>query len=318
MLTVTVNDRPLDVAAIVERGRVMLPMRATFAALGAAVAYDPRGRVIVARSPVHELHLTLGAHDATVDGHNVPLDVPARVVAARIYIPLRLVAQAMGAVVGYDAHANIVNIVAAVAAPATPAPDSDVNPIPLPSIAPGLPDRGAPNVYDYRFYASGPAVYYAGDLMHFTLIAPPGGTAQLQLCGLGLQYPLWNAGTGTVYQADVPAPGGYWIPSCTVTAVYTAWNGSQYYVPMPVVVGIFTRPHRARPTPSPTPKPTPTPRPIPMPTEPRRVPPSPPPSTPVPASQSTPRPAPPQPPPPTARPNPPHPIPPHPVPRRTP
>lgn len=317
MLTVTVNDRPLDVAAIVEQGRVMLPMRATFDALGATVAYDPRGRVIVARSRQHEMRLTLGARDAVVDGHNVPLDVPARVVAARIYIPLRLVAQAMGAVVGYDARANIVTVAAAVSALATPAPDRDVNPMALPSIAPDLPDAGAPNAYDYRFYASGPATYYPGDWMHFTLVAPPGGTAQLQLCGLGLQYRLFNGGSGTVYRADVPAPGGYWIPSCTVTAMYTAWNGMQYYIPMPVVVGIFTRPQDAHPRPSPTPKPTPkpvpapTPRAIPVPAGPRRVPPpSPPPATPVPASHATA--------PPIVRPIPPRPVLPHPIPRRTP
>ncbi|HEY9180940.1 MAG TPA: copper amine oxidase N-terminal domain-containing protein, partial [Candidatus Baltobacteraceae bacterium] len=121
MLTVTVNDRPLDVAAIVERGRVLLPMRATFTALGAAVRYDRAGRVIVARNAHHALRLQIGSKNALVDGRNVRLDVSARVVANRTYVPLRFVADAMGAVVGYDARANVVSVNAAVQHPASAA-----------------------------------------------------------------------------------------------------------------------------------------------------------------------------------------------------
>jgi hypothetical protein len=301
MLTVTVNDRPIDVAAIVEQGRVLLPMRAAFGALGATVTYDPRGRVIVARSAAHELRLRIGSPLGLLDGRTLRLDVPARVIATRTYVPLRVVAQAMGAIVGYDAHANLVSIVTpdSVSAVSTPAPDSDVNPNPLPSIAPGLPDAPAFDAYSYRFYASGPAIYYPGDWMHFTLIAPPGGSAQLELCGLGVRYALWNGGSGTVYQANVPAPYGYWMPSCAVTAVYTAWNGQQYFVPIPVVIAIYTRPQAGRPTPAPTPHA------IPHPGGPRRTEP-----TPAPIPHAAPLPAP--------RPQPTeHPIP-HPAPRQTP
>lgn len=291
MITVAVNDRPIDVAAIVEHGRVLLPMRATFAALGASVVYDPRGRVIVARSAAHALQLRIGSTTADVDGRMVTLDVPARVVAATTYVPLRFVAQAMGAVVGYDARSNLVNIHAApiVSMGSTPAPDSDVNPAPLPSVAPGLPDGPAFGPYDYRFYANGPASYYPGDWMHFTLIAPPGGSAQVQLCGMGYQYALWNGGSGTVYQANIQAPSGYWIPTCTVTAVYTAWNGQQYYVPIPVIVGIYTDPRHL-------PTPAPSSRPIPHPGGPRRTPPPAAPAslaTPVPTPHAAPTPAPP-------------------------
>ncbi len=360
MLTVTVNDQPLQVAALVERGRVLLPMRATFNALGATIAYDPHGRVIVARSAAHALRLPLGSRTARLDGHRVTLDVAARVIADRTYVPLRFVAQAMGAVVGYDAHAKLVSVVAAAPnAPQqrtasvvqmSPASGSNINtayPTISASLAQGTAARGqialtidgedvtalasfdgstitympregldrgthsvtfsgrtlagdpfsatwsfsttrqappdAPELtsYDYHFYASGPGAYYPGDWMHFVLIAPPGGSAQMQLCGLGYRYGLWNNGYGTVYEANFPAPNGYWMPSCTVTAIYTAWNGQQYFVPIPVIIGLYTGPRPGMPTPRPTS------RPIPHPGGPRRVEPTPSP-TPVPTRKPLP------------------------------
>lgn len=369
MLTITVNDRPIDVAAIVEHGRVLLPMRATFAALGASVGYDPNGRVIVARSAAHSLRLAIGSREALVDGRRLPLEVPARIVATRTYVPLRFVAQALGAIVGYDARANLVSVTSASSAATassvkmtglTPSPQSNAGTA-YPTISASLegataaisgvtltvdgedvtqlasfdgttitfmpriglsrgthtvrfsgttlanapfsqswsftttleapPDAPAMNAYDYRFYASGPMSYHTGDWMHFVLVAPPGGSAELQLCGMGWQYALWNTGYGSIYEANFPAPRGVWLPSCAATAVYTAWNGQQYDVPIPVIVGIYTRPqpgtspHPKRspapiapgprkpeptPHPTPTPRPTPTSRPTPRPGPTRR------------------------------------------------
>lgn len=367
MLTITVNDRPMDVAALVERGRVLLPMRATFTALGASVGYDARGNVVVARSATHALRLTIGSREALVDGRRVTLDVPARIVAARTYVPLRFAAQALGAIVGYDARANLVSVTLRGSASAatheakvvdtTPAAQSNVGTA-YPTISASLanatasgagirltvdgedvtslasfdgstitympriglnrgmhtvvfsgttlanapfstswsfttslqapPDAPAMNAYDYQFYASGRTLFYPGDWMHFVLIAPPGGSAEMQLCGMGWQYALWNTGYGSVYEANFPAPRGVWMPSCAATAIYTAWNGQQYYVPIPVMIGIYTGsqpggatphpkatftprpvpvgPRRPEPTPSPHPTNTPSPHPLPSPT----------------------------------------------------
>ncbi len=340
MLTVTVNDRPVDVTAIVEQGRVLLPLRATFSALGASIRYDPSRGVIVARSAAHTLRLTIGSESAVVDGRDTRLDTPPRVIAMRTYVPLRFIAQALGAIVGYDARASIVSIV-------TPTPAIrvvDMNPAPgtnvssaYPTISASLgsasatpqnvmlaidgtdvtaaasfdgstitymprmglsrgahtvtfsgrttandafsatwsfqtslqapPDAPAMSQFDYRFYANGPSMYYPGDWMHFTLVAPPGGSAELRLCDLGFQYGMWSSQYGGVYEANFPAPNGYWMPSCAVTAVYTAWNGQQYFVPIPILIGLYTGPQFGRPTPTPAP----APHRIPHPTGPRRT-----------------------------------------------
>ena len=362
MLAVTVNDRPLNVSAVVERGRVLLPMRATFAALGATVSYDAKGNTIVARTPQHTLQLRIGAEVANVDGNSVRLDVPAHTIAARTYVPLRFVAQAMGAVVGYDAAAQLVTITSTQRHSASrvsglnPAPDAaiasafptisatldgvtaaqgevslSVDGVDVTSLATfdgstitympraGMPrgthsvvfsgrtiggepfttqwsfatslaappDASAFQPEEFRFYASGPANYYAGDWMHFVLIAPPNGHAELQLCNLGSFQLLGNSG-GMMYTTSIPAPSGMWIPACQVTAVYTSWNGNRTYVPMPVYIGLYTRPNPAH-----TPNPRTTQRPLPP--EPRKAPQTPGPVLP------TPRPA-------TPPPSTPHPI----------
>ena len=336
MLTVTVDDRPLSVAPVVEHGRVLLPLRATFSALGASVSYDAHGRVVVARTPQRSLRLPLS------DLH---------LIANRTYVPLRFVAESLGAVVGYDAGAQLVAIALPRRAPDRVAAVTAQEPQPgtrvgnaYPMISASLVSRSAdkhsialtldgvnvtdlatfdgttitflprtglpaghhavvfsgttlqnepftaswsfdtlasapPDVptqpftpFDYRFYSNGSS-FYRGQFMHFTLIAPPGGTAELQMCNSLARYPMWNGGNGQAYQADVPAPLGYWIPACSVTAVYTSWSGARTYVPVPLTVGIFTT-EAARPTPSPKPAAAPTPAPTPAPRkaapEPRR------------------------------------------------
>ena len=159
MLIVTVNDRPLDVAAIVERGRVLVPMRAVFSALGAEVRYDPHGRVVVAHTSGRDVVVQIGKETPIVDG--------------RTYVPLRFVAEALGASVAYDGRAHLVSVRTQVAA--SPAPTS------TPVTDDALPAVDAePPAYGYQFYVSGSRAFYPGDWMHFTLVAPPGGSAMLR------------------------------------------------------------------------------------------------------------------------------------------
>jgi len=107
---ITVNDRPLEVAPISANGRVLVPMRAIFESLGARLDYDVRTHTVTADGDGHSVRLQIGNASAVVDGRAVALDVPARVVAASTYVPLRFVAQSLGAVVGYDNAASLVTV----------------------------------------------------------------------------------------------------------------------------------------------------------------------------------------------------------------
>lgn len=136
---VAVDDRPLDVAAIVQDGRVLVPMRPIFEALGATLRYDAARHIIAADGAGHALRLQIGARNAIVDDRIVTLDVPARVVGASTYVPLRFVAQACGAIVGYDARSGLVTVDRPVPAAGASSQVTGMQPAPGATVASAYP-----------------------------------------------------------------------------------------------------------------------------------------------------------------------------------
>ncbi len=100
------DDQPRVVA-----GRVLLPLRAVFAALGIAISRD--GPTILARLPSGNIRLTVGSSEATVNGKTVGLDSPVTEYKDALYLPLRFLSAALGATVNFDQHAGRVEIVSA-------------------------------------------------------------------------------------------------------------------------------------------------------------------------------------------------------------
>lgn len=91
---------PAQPAPILEKGRVLVPMRAVFGALGADVQF--RAGTITATRGSDRISLRPGQPRAEVNGVEVALESPARVAGGSTYVPLRFVAQALGEKVGYD------------------------------------------------------------------------------------------------------------------------------------------------------------------------------------------------------------------------
>ncbi len=100
------DDQPRIVS-----GRVLLPLRAVFAALGISISRE--GPTILARLPSGNIKLTVGSSEATVDGNPVGLDSPVTEYKDALYVPLRFLQSALGATVNYDPHAGRVEIVSA-------------------------------------------------------------------------------------------------------------------------------------------------------------------------------------------------------------
>ncbi|MFN2448540.1 MAG: copper amine oxidase N-terminal domain-containing protein [Candidatus Baltobacteraceae bacterium] len=239
MLAISVDDRPLAAEAIVQHGRAFVPLRAVGQALGATVRYEPRThRVIVRR-------------------FGKSLTLRPRIVANRAFVPLRFVAQWFGAVVGYDARLQLVRVSdPAAAAAASPGAITHAFSTPLPVPPPWNTGQDAPAYAEnFNFYTEGARAYYPGDWMHFVLIAPPGGSASLELCNLGYRYQLTDQGYGNRYEVNVPVPNGLYVPNCLVSAQYTSWSGRARWVDVPLYIGLYTGSrgsHRApRPSPSP-------------------------------------------------------------------
>jgi hypothetical protein len=124
-VAVTVNGSPVsfDQPPVERVGRVYVPLRGVFEQLGASVVYDG-GRIDATRGTT-TISLQIGSNTAIVNGAQTALDAPPFLIGARTLVPLRFVAQALGASVNYDGNTRTVAILQATPAPAvvlTPAP----------------------------------------------------------------------------------------------------------------------------------------------------------------------------------------------------
>ena len=133
--TVAVDGRAIafpDQPPVNAGGRLLVPLRAIFEALGATVDYS--NGTIRARRGATNLELSLGSDQAIIDGQRRTLDVPAQAVFGRTLVPLRFVGEAFGAKVSYDPVTQAV----AIASPPVPGGDA------IPTTNPGQPANPGP------------------------------------------------------------------------------------------------------------------------------------------------------------------------------
>jgi hypothetical protein len=97
-----------DQPPITRAGRVFVPLRGVFERLGASVVYD-NGQ-INATGDGCNISLNIGSTQATVNGSSQLLDVAPFVIGSRTLVPLRFVAQALGASVEWDQNSQTVRI----------------------------------------------------------------------------------------------------------------------------------------------------------------------------------------------------------------
>ncbi|MFZ5817274.1 MAG: stalk domain-containing protein [Bacillota bacterium] len=121
-IQVYVNGQPLtlDVPPALVNGRTLVPLRAIFEALNAEVTWDQASQTALAKWQGGEMELTIGAASARVNGDEKRLDVPGQLIDNRTMVPLRFVAEAMGAQVGWYGQNRLITINRP-AAPLTPA-----------------------------------------------------------------------------------------------------------------------------------------------------------------------------------------------------
>lgn len=109
-VTILINGTAIDKeppARLVE-GRVLIPLRKVFNALGADVVYE--NKIITATRGERVVILSPNVNKATIDGQEIELDVPPLLFDAATYVPLRLVAQALGDTVNYDAATKTITV----------------------------------------------------------------------------------------------------------------------------------------------------------------------------------------------------------------
>ncbi len=108
------KDLVFDVPPVIEEGRTLVPLRALFEALGAAVIWNPETRQVTAHKDDITVELTVGSKKAfwrgSKDGHEVTLEVPAQIIGDRVLVPLRFVSEALGGRVDWDEATRTVRI----------------------------------------------------------------------------------------------------------------------------------------------------------------------------------------------------------------
>jgi len=103
-LPVYMDDRRLffDVPPVMEKGRVLVPMRRIFEAFQAGVNWDEETKTITATKDSNTIVLIAGKQEALINGNVYHLDVPASVVEGRVMVPLRFISKALGAEVTWQ------------------------------------------------------------------------------------------------------------------------------------------------------------------------------------------------------------------------
>lgn len=96
----------LDAAPLNRNSRTMLPVRFVAESLGATVGWDGATSTVTVTSDTAEIKIVIGATSATVNGQTVTLDSPAFIESSRTYLPVRFVAENLGATVEWVAATN--------------------------------------------------------------------------------------------------------------------------------------------------------------------------------------------------------------------
>ncbi len=107
-----VNGSPvtIDAAPVIVNGRTMLPIRFTAEALGAEVEWVETERKVIITKGDTNIVIFIGSEYAYINGEAVKLDAAAFIEGNRTYLPLRFVAEALGADVVWDADARTVTV----------------------------------------------------------------------------------------------------------------------------------------------------------------------------------------------------------------
>lgn len=111
-LVINGNNVVSDVPPIIENDRTLVPIRVISENLGADVDWNGELGLVTVKRENTTIQLTIGDETAYQNGEARRLDTPAKIYSDRTYVPLRAVADLLGADVGWDndGFAAIVNV----------------------------------------------------------------------------------------------------------------------------------------------------------------------------------------------------------------
>ena len=121
---VTVDGQLVDFRGAppqMQGSRILVPVRGVFEKLGARLSWNPRSLTVTATRGDSTTVVTVGKADATIDGQIANVGTTPILAEGRVMVPLRFLAQALGATVEWMAADRTVVIQTKEA----PSPDGD-------------------------------------------------------------------------------------------------------------------------------------------------------------------------------------------------
>lgn len=114
-IEIFVNDERIypDSAPIIQDGRTLVPIRAVAGKMGYEVSWDAEARLVTLASADggNVLEFTIDSSVAVINGgEGMTLDVPAQIFSDRTYLPLRAVADGMGAEINWNGDERVIDI----------------------------------------------------------------------------------------------------------------------------------------------------------------------------------------------------------------
>lgn len=112
MIKLMLNGKPVvfDQLPVIENGRVLVPMRAIFEALGSEISWDDTTKSVTAIRGSDKIVMTIGSNIMLINGVELTLDVAPVIIDGRTFVPARAVAESFNASVTWDASTKTVVI----------------------------------------------------------------------------------------------------------------------------------------------------------------------------------------------------------------
>lgn len=89
------NILSFNVPPVVENGKLLVPLRPIFEAIGASVSWDNDTKTVTAIKGTNSIKITIGISSAAKNGQSVYLDTPAKIINGTTFVPVRFVSEAM-------------------------------------------------------------------------------------------------------------------------------------------------------------------------------------------------------------------------------
>jgi hypothetical protein len=114
-MTASSSSIVLDAPPVIVEGRTLVPIRAVVESLGGTVAWDAASQTVTISLDGTKLKLVIGKSSASVNGKSMPIDstnpkVVPQILNSRTMLPLRFVAESLGADVQWEGSTQTITI----------------------------------------------------------------------------------------------------------------------------------------------------------------------------------------------------------------